>query len=297
MLGDDIQLTAWANRLRTSVSAFGARYRVPILLTAALVFVVCMAWSVQALGLSLRALRWWPIAAVAALVPVSIWFNAIELQLCARAAGGRMSMPSALGHSTTATISNILPIPASIVVRGNALVQSGASLATSGKIILAAGLLWFFIATAISAFAILRPPAGALLGSGFLAAAFVICVWIARRSSVGVAAAFALIRAALLGIMIVRLYFCFAAINAPLPISETAVYALASILGSAVAVVPAGIGVAEGIGALIATASGGSPAAAFLSLGFNRVVGLVGSALVAFWFAFKFVGAKPPHGE
>jgi uncharacterized membrane protein YbhN (UPF0104 family) len=114
-----------------------------------------------------------------------------------------------------------------------------------------------------------------------------IAFWIEQRSSVATALSFIAVRGIMLLLLIARLYFCFIAINAAVALEEAAIYSVVGIAGTAVAIVPAGLGIAEGFGALIAEAAGADPAAAFLALGLNRILGLLGSGLVAAFFWFR----------
>jgi hypothetical protein len=255
-----------------------------LLILAVLLFLAGTAWSIQRMHLDWSDLDWEATGLALLLVVPAIWFNAVELQLCARAAGQSMGAGQALYCSNVATLSNLLPLPASLIVRGGALMQRGASLAVSSQIVLAAGAIWLAMAGGISAVAVLRGPAGAVAGLGGLAAVAFIARWIAKRSSARVAWGFIVVRMTLLGLMIARLYFCFEMIGLAVKPMDVAVYTVASILGSAAGVLPGGLGVSEGIAAALAVLVGAQAAAAFLAVGLNRVLGLLGSGLVVLWF-------------
>lgn len=257
-----------------------------VLIVALVLFLAGSVWSIRELGVVWSDLDWTAGALALLLVAPSIWFNALELQLCARAAGNSMPLAQALCYSNVATLSNLLPVPASAIVRGGALVKNGASLAASGQIVLAAGLIWLAMAAGISAAAIIPGSGGLMAGAAAAGVAAGIAAWIARRSGIGVASGFVAVRVALLGLAVVRLHFCFAAIGVMLPPEDVAVYTVASILGSAAGIVPAGLGVSEGIAAALAVLAYASPAAAFLSIGLNRLLGLIGSAVVVLGFAW-----------
>jgi hypothetical protein len=254
------------------------------LILAVLLFLAGSALSVQKMGLAWSDLNWTATALALVLVAPAIWFNAVELQLCAQAAGKSIEPGSALYYSNVATLSNLLPLPASLIVRGGALMDRGASLAESSRIVLAAGAIWLAMAGAISAAAILPGLAGPIAGLIGLVAVGCIAFWIARRSSAQVALGFVGVRLLLLALMIARLYFCFEMVGVFVMPLEVAVYTVASVLGSAAGVLPAGLGVSEGIAAALAVLVGAQAAAAFLAMGLNRLLGLIGSGLVVLWF-------------
>jgi hypothetical protein len=262
----------WAARLKAARSG--------IVAAALLLFCGGIAWSVSQLAIDWSDLRWLDLALAFALLTPALWLNALELQLCARATSNSLTLSQALAYSCSATLANLLPLPGGALVRGAALMKAGASLRDTGGIVFAAALLWLALAAAISALAISRSPAGIALAAAGLIGAAATLIWVWRRSGAGIACGFLAVRLMLLGLMIGRLSYCFGAIGAEVSLGDAAAYTVASVLGSAAGIVPAGLGVAEAIGAMLATLASASPAEAFLSLGLNRVIGLIGTALV-----------------
>ncbi len=261
--------------------AWGRRHSRVILAVAAAAFVVGMALSVRQLGLDRESVRLGPLLLALALGgPASVAAKALELQLCARAVARRVGFVDAVVVTSAATVANLLPVPASLAVRGGALVNAGAGLRETGVVLLLAGLMWLGMAIAVTGAA-----AGGLAGGVAAAlggvAALVVAAMIARRGGAAVAGGFVAVRAALLGTLILRLWLCFAAIGAPLPAAEAAYYAVAGVIGNLAMIVPAGLGVSEGAAALMAQAAGGSAAAAFLALGLNRLLGLLLCGVIA----------------
>ncbi len=263
-----------------------ARQKV-IVFIFAILFIFGIAYSFVALDLKVTEFNTMALFATVCLVPVSIIFNGVELQLCAKVANQNLGFGKALGYGSMATIANLLPVPASILIRGGALVSSGANMAQAGRIIVAAAAMWLVMALGISGFFLTTGWIAGIIMLLSVILVFVIFFWIAQRSSIGTAVSFIGVRAIMLLVLIARLYFCFIAINAAIAFEEAAIYSVAGIAGTAVAIVPAGLGIAEGFGAVIAEAAGSDPAAAFLALGLNRILGLLGSGLVAAFFWFK----------
>lgn len=260
----------------------------------ATLFAFGIAYSFRALDLKVTEFNLSALVVVACFVPASILFNGFELQLCARVANQNLGLGKALGYGSMATIANLLPIPASILIRGGALVSSGAKVGQAGQIIVAAAAMWLVMAIGISGFFLTDGGFAGIIT--FLSAILVglISRWIAKKSNPGTAVAFVAVRAIMLLLLVARLYFCFIAINVAIAFEEAAIYSVAGIAGTAVAIVPAGLGIAEGFGALIAEAAGSDPAAAFLALGLNRILGLLGSGLVAGFYWLKAVRPTVP---
>lgn len=258
-----------------------------ILAFGLLLFLAGTAWSATQMNLSWSRLNWTSVGMAMLLMMPSVWLNAVELQLCARVADGRMGMAQALRHSNIATLANLLPLPGSVLVRGGALMKSGASLRISGKIVVAAGLTWLGIATSISFAAAMPSEQGFFVAATALLPVIAIMRWVARRSGINVALGFIAVRLGLLAFMGARLFYCFAAIGVTTAPAEVAVYTVASVLGSVAGVVPAGLGVSEGIAAVLALLVESSPVSAFISVGLNRVLGFVASALIVLFFLWR----------
>ncbi|MDQ2641370.1 MAG: hypothetical protein M3Y79_12440 [Pseudomonadota bacterium] len=110
---------------------------------------------------------------------------------------------------------------------------------------------------------------------------------IVKLGGAAVAAGFVAVRTALLALTIGRIYFCFMTLNHPTTIHESSAYAAASVVGAIVGIAPAGAGIAEGVGAALATLMERSAAAAFLALSMNRLIGLGGAALLSVYYMFR----------
>ena len=89
------------------------------------------------------------------------------------------------------------------------------------------------------------------------------------------------VRFVTLAVTVLRLIVAFATLGEDLGWIEAALYAVAPTLGTAVGIVPAGLGINEAIAAGLATLVAGSSATAFLAVALNRALGLaVGAGLV-----------------
>jgi uncharacterized membrane protein YbhN (UPF0104 family) len=257
------------------------KYRQILFCLAATTFAVGVAWAVIALKIDPQELNYQTLCAVLSLSLMSILFNVTELQLCAQAIGSRLSFRSAAIFSTTATVANILPVPASVLLRGAALRSVGAEWSQAGGILLAASLMWLTMAVAISGYAITSGKSAlAIVLTSSLGTALIVA-WICQLSNLKIALAFMLVRVAMLGLLVLRLWFCFATLNVAVELSDVGAFALSGIIGNAFVIFPAGMGISEVLGALMAGFVQQSPEAAFLVLAINRIVGLGFSGFIA----------------
>ncbi len=278
----DTLLDGPARRGLARLGAWGRRHRALLLPAAAAAFVAGMVASVHNLRLTPGDLALVPLALMAAAAPLSVLLNALELRLCARAVGRGLALGPAVTVTATATVANLLPVPASVAIRAGALVAAGAGVAATGRVILLAGVLWLAMAAAVSGLAFApHHAAGLAVAAAAAAVAALLALDIRRRSDVATALGFVAVRAGLLAALVVRLWLSFMAIGAAAALADVAFYAVAGTAGTVVTVVPAGLGVSEGIAALMARTAGAAPAAAFLALGLNRVVGLLVCAGIA----------------
>lgn len=265
--------------------SWSLRHRRIIVSIAAAAFLAGMAISVAELAPAWDRVGLWPLVVIGlAGVPVSLVLNAVELQLCARALSRRIALRRALVFTTTGTISNLLPVPASVAIRGGALVAAGAGLREAGAILAVAGLMWLALALAVTGVSLAFTTwVGVVVGTVGALGTLGLALWIGSRSSAAIALGFVIVRASLLVVLVARLWLAFLAIGVPVALLDAAYYAVAGIAGTVVTVVPAGLGVSEGFAALMAGVIGASPSAAFLALSVNRVLGLLICGVVAGW--------------
>lgn len=273
-----------------------SKHRHWILTVAIGAFFLGMFWAVHSLGLQWSRINYNALVGVFLMLPLSMSLNAYELRLCALATGGDLSFRKALTYSSTATVANILPVPASTVIRGGALLEAGASVAEASKMILAAGLIWLSMASALTVFALFTGWVGWAACALAVLVTAIISHWITTKSTLQIALQFIGVRIAMIILLTTRLWLCFIAIGEMLLWLDTAIYSVVGIIGNAAAIVPAGIGVTEGLGALLAPASGSLAPAAFLALAINRLTGLFGSGFAALLLASRYGKAPAPKG-
>ena len=106
------------NRYREQVRDFTSRYRLPIYIFAVLGFFAGLYVSFKHLDLDLHNLSYVPLLIVIFVTqPLLIVLNSFELKLCAVASEAEMSLVGSIYISSSATVANILPLPAGLVLR------------------------------------------------------------------------------------------------------------------------------------------------------------------------------------
>jgi hypothetical protein len=255
-----------------------ARNRRPLLAVCALLFVGGTAWSASRLALDPDRLDWRPLLAMAMVTaPLTLLHGALALVLLGKAARVPAGLGWAARTSAYGQLAELLPLPGGAIVRTGALVAAGGRAGEATMLVLASALLWIALAGCAAG--------GYLLLSGGID---LVGLPLALGGAVGLVANTALLWAragpanALLtvvhrafGLLLnaVRLLLAFMVIGAPVGLGATLPFVLANVAGSAASIAPGGLGVSEALAALLAGATAIKPAAAFLAVALDRVVG------------------------
>ncbi|MEO9463471.1 MAG: hypothetical protein ABJ242_12145 [Marinomonas sp.] len=267
-----------------STKAVLARFRVPLLTFAAVLFCAGIIWSIRSLGLQWSHVSLVPVAILAIIIaPLSIAYSAVNMQLMSKAIGTRIGFLQAVQISAYAQIAELLPIPGGAIVRTAALVKSGGKTGNSAGLVLTFALLWICVAIVGCGLALLElgPVAWALIIGG-LAAICGLCFWLGKVF--GWFIAFAAISLRILGLAIVsaRVVAAFAILGIALGGLDALIFAFALIAGSAASIVPAGLGIGESLSALMAAPTNVAPAAAFMAAALGRLIGFAVNMFAAF---------------
>lgn len=248
-------------------------------------------WSVMALDLGLAELSLgYLFLNLIILSPLNLFLAAVTLRITAKALGKDLSTRAAVKTSAVANVAELLPLPGGALVRASALVQAGAGVLDSGRIITLTAVLTLAMTIVLSAgaLAMMGHASGIAIASAGLAGTVGTLFWIGRRVTGRVLVAMVVARLATLALSVVRLAVSFAMLGMTVGMTEAALYTVAVSIGSTVAIVPGGFGVNEAIAAGLATLVSGSPAAAFLAVATNRAVGLVAGAVMS----LAFIGVR-----
>lgn len=226
----------------------------------------------EALNVDLRFL-----IVLAALLPATALANTVRFRLTAQALGTSCSFANAVSISTLSTAANMLPVPGGIIVRvanlkGHSDRLGGAVSATLLTGALSASVTIFLAAAAYLMFRGTSLAAGLFGGAVvILGMSLVLCLNGVLRAFLG-KLVLTEVLAALLDTA--RIAVCFGMIGSSITLLQAMIFTSASVVGSAVSFVPAGLGVREITSAAIAVHLSMVASATFLAVGLNRLFGL-----------------------
>ena len=267
-------------------------WRRAILIVAALGFAIGIVLSVRAQPQVFNNLQWLPILwLVVVAIPVTLALNAREFVLSARLIGRHIGFRSALETTIIGGVANMLPLPGGVMVRVAALKVAGASFKHGTSTILFVALVWFGIAFAYAG-AWMMALGAAFAGAAFLAGGIVILL-------ISFAATMRLLKewrvtmhltVTKVGLVLIdaaRIYLCLWSLSSSASFGQASVLTASSVVGTAISIVPAGIGIREGVAALMGPLVGLAASSAFLATSLNRVLGLATTAPVAAFLALR----------
>lgn len=249
------------------------------LLCAVAVFLVGTIVAGRQVSLPSEGIRWAPFYLLVFVgIPATILLNALEMELSGRLLGRRFGVWRALSTTIIASAANMLPLPGAALVRMAGLTGLGATVRESGKVTLALAILWLGIAFILTGLFLVGEHG--LMGATSLVVggiATVTALWGLLRVSGRVSLALwcLVVRCAMVLVAVVRLLLCFQMIGVAASFHQTMVFSVSGVFGSAVSIVPAGLGVRELTSAALAPLAGIEPAGAFLATAGDRFVELV----------------------
>ena len=266
---------------RDALKAWSSRNRLLLFISAFVIFLIGLALSFNHLDLGQRDLTYISLLFVLIITqPILIILNSAELKLCASASKSQMSFRDSLYVSSSATVANILPLPAGLILRGAALVKGGATATMSAKILMIAALMWVAVALTFSGAAILGDAHSLkIIAAGFIATWF-LTAYTARLSNLKIALFLLITRLLMASLLTLQLKLLFSFLGTPIALSGAATYVVSGVAGAVISIVPAGLGIIESFGALLAKLDGASSSLAYIVLTVNRLTGLLLAAIV-----------------
>ncbi|MEM6475789.1 MAG: hypothetical protein AAF687_06450 [Pseudomonadota bacterium] len=270
-------------RLAAQAKGVLKTYRTPLLIIAALVFIGGFALSVSRLELTLADISiGYILLSGVIIVPLAFAYGAFNFMIMARGAGLRVPFTRAFQITCVAQFAEFLPIPGGALVRGGALMQRGTGAVDSAAHVTVNALLWVACAALVGGLSLGlgNPVALAIFLGGSLGIAGC-TAWLTRKAGVGIALAALAMRFVGLVFAGARLFAAFAAIGVTLAVLDLYPFVFATILGSAAAIAPGGLGISEVAAAALATLSTIPPEAAFLAVALNRLIGFAASGVAA----------------
>lgn len=270
-------VTATLERLRAvSANPSVRRWVLPVAFAA---FVLTAALAFAALPEDLDVEPWLLVASALLVSPLSTVANAAEFAATARALGRRVPPAEALRVAVLSSAANLLPLPGAVAVRTHQL-RGAAGAKRAFGVTAGAGICWLGTALLAAGLADLAANhrAAGLVPAALGAAGVALAWFLVRRAATSAPSAWWWIWACEIGQVAVgaaRLALAVAALGSPVDLAQALGLAVAPVAGSAVGVLPGGLGVREAIAASIAAlvdlpaAVGGAAAAV------DRILGLV----------------------
>ncbi len=223
-------------------------------------------------------LQWLPLAAVVALVPVTLLLMALRFMVSSRAIGSTATFPASCKVVVLGAAANMLPVPGGVMVRVAAMSRGGATLSRSVGINIDLTICWLGVSalySAIAAAAVGNAPLAAVFSIVALGGVGLAIALLHRRiRDLRTSLALALIQTLATFVDIARVWLCFRALGLSTDILRVMGLSFASVAGSIVTIVPAGLGVREWVAALLAPVFQLAPEAAYLGSALNRVAAL-----------------------
>lgn len=280
--------TEWAMERRERLRTFG-------LIGALIVFVVGLVLAVRATPELGSELKIAPLLLLILLsAPLGTVLNTIELHALSRIAGGPMSWRTSLELTVFTSAANLMPIPGGALTKLAGMKAHGVGYGVGSAMVVLSFMVWGALAFLYSGAAL------ALLGAMPMAATFALAgvalltvsaFGFARFRSWRMVGIVAGMRIVSFAVDAWRFQLALIAIGVSASYLQCSVFVVVAFIGSAVVIVPQGLGVSEAAGALIATFVGISAGYGFIATAIQRVVRLVGLALIA--VGFILIGRKP----
>jgi hypothetical protein len=269
--------------LLSRVLAVRKRRNSPGLLLFALgLFVAFTVVAVRALPPIERPIRW-ELLLVAGLicVPISTALNALEYRVMAHFADHHPPALEIVQVSIMGTAANLLPVPGAVVVRLANLHKGGVRMTRGLNLTAIIGLTWVGSACVLGGIA--NMPAHPGFGSAALALGVslmtVSLILLTRTLEPGTRLAGSIelvaIEAGFAAVSAMRLFLVAAALRFDVSFGQAAALMIAAVSAAAVGFLPSGLGVREGIAAILSPIVGLPAAVGLVITAVERVVGLV----------------------
>lgn len=269
-----VEAVNWMRQHRVLVQTVGFLIGLAIL-------VVGVALSLRTLPDLLQRLHPLPYAVLLLVgVPAAVALNTYEYQLITAMGGRRVRWVDALEVSIVTSIANMLPFPGGAMARAFAMKSEGISLGHAAYLIVALLVSWAGAAFLYSGFWVLgfgNPATGwsfIVLGFTFLLTSVVLLAfWRVPRRLI---AASLMLRGIGLVLEAIRIMLAAASLGLPLQFSQASIFSTGAVIGSAISILPGGLGVAESVMAILSPLAGLPSGVGFVIGVANRLAVVLG---------------------
>lgn len=255
-----------------------------VLLASAVIFVTATVFAWRSLPPIEGRVRWGVLVLVALVgVPASIWNRGAEFGAIARLTGQHVGHHERVRIAIVGTAANLLPVPGSVVVRGEVLRRRGVSLRSIGWATAVAAAVWAGSTAVVAGglLAVMSPRH--VLGSVFAFAGALVCAGattsILRRRGLSApwraAASLLVVELIAIGLGGLRLWGVLAGLGYDAGFDQAVALTVAGVVSTAVGFAPGGLGVRELAAAAISPIVGLPPQIGLLAAALNRLFELV----------------------
>ncbi len=259
-----------------------------LLILAALVFIGLSVIGYRSLPADREPIDVWLLAALIVIGgPAMLAATANEHRVLGGLCDVEIPATDAVRVTVVGAMANLLPLPGAVLVRSGDLLSRGVAARRVAASVTALGLV--FVAVA----AIAAAGAFALAGSGLAAAVagltgsvlLSIVAGLRRRSApqtwVGELGRMVAVECVIMGVVVIRLMVVLAAIGVPTGLIEAVTLGAASVLSTAVAIFPGGLGLREAMSGLLGSLVGIDVATGIVASAVDRLTYLVSLGVVS----------------
>lgn len=259
------------------------RVRLAVGLGGSACFVALAIWSIRSAGLQFADVRPLPLVGLLILSPAPIVLSALEYQLTAQMLGVHPDARQAMGIALSGFAANHLPIPGGTVVRVGALHQGGVPVRRAVAATAWVGIIWLSVALITGGAGITfagHPQLGLSMGGAGLVGLAIGWAGIRGLGCAGsqTFGAIVVLEGAFLGLAAARVLLSLHALGVAAEVHQAAAMSAAGALSVAIGIVPAGIGLLEGLFAVLASVVAIDSSIGFLSGALMRVSAMVAAA-------------------
>ncbi len=214
---------------------------------------------------------------VALIMPIVTLINSSRYFLTARLVDAKHSYRNAFEISVFSTIANLLPIPGGFFVKATNLKAENNTYLGSAAATFYASMLSALTTLTIATITYneFKPSDAMLIASSIMSATlFLYLVFLSKTYQLTTAVRLICIEILSTIVDAIRILLCISIFSAVANMQQGLIMTAASVTGSAVSLIPAGLGVKEVVGAVIAENISLSGEVGFMALAANRVIGL-----------------------
>lgn len=250
-----------------------------ILLLAVALFIGGIALSIYHQPDIFSNLAWRPLVVLMAFaVPINILLNALEFRLSARLINRNVGFGKALEITVIGSAANMLPLPGAALARLVGLKAAGGSYREGAAVTGLIALVWLGAALTVAGAAIALLDDD-LLGPLFIAAGIIVMV-VALAAMVRISRDWPLsfltatVKVLFVALDATRLYLCLIGLGIDANYLQASAFVVAGVVGAAVSIVPAGLGIREAVSAALAPVVGLAASIGFLAASLNHLLGM-----------------------